>query len=253
MPLYVSKFYNHNNGKFENISEPTSINHYLHNLPEEKKNKVCFIYGHLAYYGIHEYFSKPCRYITFVRDPLTRVISTYYQYLRRHQKKLPFAPWRKELPPGLSFEAWLQSGEPRISDYMTNFLSQNSEYYDWNDLKMTNDHLARAKAILGKMFFVGLAERANIDLLYLLDLFNVKKYFENRNVTTQKNVKVNEGISNMVNSKNIIDRELYNYAVLLNGKAKKERSDFSFRVSRAYLRRVRSIIIAPERVNFTNA
>ncbi len=49
----------------------------IEDLKEREKEQLKGVSGHY-FYGVHEYFSKPCQYFTMLRDPIERVISSYY-------------------------------------------------------------------------------------------------------------------------------------------------------------------------------
>lgn len=51
------------------------------NLSEHSKKEIQLLKGHL-YFGIHKHFSENSEYITFLRDPIERIIS-YYFYVKR--------------------------------------------------------------------------------------------------------------------------------------------------------------------------
>lgn len=50
------------------------------NLSEARKNSLKLVSGHIGF-GLHEFLSQPCTYITVLRDPIDRVISYYYYLL----------------------------------------------------------------------------------------------------------------------------------------------------------------------------
>ena len=52
-------------------------------LPQDKRNSYDLIFGHLTI-GIHEYLTRPFKYVAFFRDPVSRFISGYY-YIRRQK------------------------------------------------------------------------------------------------------------------------------------------------------------------------
>ncbi len=56
----------------------------LTSIPQVKMDQVEAIYGHCRF-GIHKEIFHPCTYITMLRDPVERVISTYY-YAKRKEK-----------------------------------------------------------------------------------------------------------------------------------------------------------------------
>ena len=55
----------------------------LEDLTEEEKKQIQAIAGHY-FYGIHHLFNKRATYFTMLRNPIDRVISSYY-YLETHQ------------------------------------------------------------------------------------------------------------------------------------------------------------------------
>ena len=62
-------------------SDPESFIEEIKNLPIGDKLRVKCVKGHMPF-GLHAYFPQPGTYITFLRDPVDRIISHYY-YLRR--------------------------------------------------------------------------------------------------------------------------------------------------------------------------
>jgi hypothetical protein len=53
----------------------------LRALPEERRRALRVLEGHMGF-GLHELFPQPARYVTFVRDPVARVVSHYGYVLR---------------------------------------------------------------------------------------------------------------------------------------------------------------------------
>lgn len=49
----------------------------LQRLSDEKRRSLRLMYGHMQF-GLHDYLSQPCTYITLLRHPIERVISHYY-------------------------------------------------------------------------------------------------------------------------------------------------------------------------------
>ena len=52
-------------------------------LPTQKLEKIKLLKGHM-YFGLHEYLPMPSSYITILREPIDRVVSTYY-YVKRQK------------------------------------------------------------------------------------------------------------------------------------------------------------------------
>ena len=50
------------------------------NLPAQDRNSLDAVFGHM-YFGGHRYVEEKCQYVTFVRDPVRRIVS-YYNFIR---------------------------------------------------------------------------------------------------------------------------------------------------------------------------
>ncbi|TWU27187.1 Sulfotransferase family protein [Novipirellula galeiformis] len=46
-------------------------------MPLEERNKYAFVYGHMPQ-GIHKHISRPCQYVTIIREPVNRMVSLYW-------------------------------------------------------------------------------------------------------------------------------------------------------------------------------
>ena len=46
-------------------------------LSEDRRRRIKLLIGHFPY-GMHRHFSGQCKYVTFLRDPIKRVLSSYY-------------------------------------------------------------------------------------------------------------------------------------------------------------------------------
>lgn len=57
-----------------------TVHEYLA-MSVEQRNRFDYVIGHL-YFGVHNFISRPSTYITFVREPLDRIRSQYYQYMK---------------------------------------------------------------------------------------------------------------------------------------------------------------------------
>ena len=56
-------------------------------LSAEDKNKINLLKGHMRF-GLHEHFNTSSEYITFLRDPIERIISYYYYVKRKPHHRL---------------------------------------------------------------------------------------------------------------------------------------------------------------------
>ncbi len=51
----------------------------LKQLPEARRRRLRMVRGHF-YYGVHEYLPQGSTYITMLREPVARFLSSYYSY-----------------------------------------------------------------------------------------------------------------------------------------------------------------------------
>lgn len=185
-------------------------------LTKRQKDKIKIIYGHLSYYGIHKFFNKPYRYITFVRNPVDRTVSTYnyFSTLQKNNEKFSKANLliNEKIP---SFENWLKikySKKLTIPAFLKrpNYLGKN------------------LKESLNKFYFIGITENYNEDAVYLYHLLGINKFYTNKNIS-KKYVKLEDldkKTKDLLMEKNKEDIELYNYALELNKKFKQEHPEF---------------------------
>src|SRR3989344_1068676 len=50
---------------------------YIDELSDDQKNRIKVIYGHYVFYGIHTFLNKNPRYVTFIRNPISMILSAY--------------------------------------------------------------------------------------------------------------------------------------------------------------------------------
>ncbi|NJM99220.1 MAG: sulfotransferase family protein [Phormidesmis sp. RL_2_1] len=158
---------------------------------------IACIKGHM-YFGLHQYLNEPSRYITFIRNPVKRVISLY-RYLRQstHHKQHTLAA-NKSLAEFVVDCSLHNNGQTR-------FLA-GGKLLDSPELL-----LARAQENLHNHFtVVGLTERFDESLV----LFKQHLNWANFPTYTQENVS-DKGKSNMVDGKTLALIEKYNAADIL--------------------------------------
>jgi len=51
-------------------------------LSASKRSKIKLVHSHALWYGVHELFDREPYYFTFMRDPVSRVISLYFKLKR---------------------------------------------------------------------------------------------------------------------------------------------------------------------------
>ncbi|TES47499.1 hypothetical protein E2L07_18830 [Halalkalibacterium halodurans] len=137
----------------------------FHSLPKRKLTSLRCVYGHFGY-GIHSTLHQPFTYITMLRDPVERVISTYYFVLQNPQNRLHHQVKQ------MSFEQFVASDLPVVSNHQTRLISGKPI-----------PHLALAKKHLNQHFsIVGITD------MYAQSIFLMSQRFDWKNVQyTKKN------------------------------------------------------------------
>jgi hypothetical protein len=175
-------------------------------LPEEQRNAVKMLKGHLPY-GIHSAFTKgETEYFTILREPVDRVISNYFHctvekmhpfYTEFHEKKYTI----KQL---------VESGRiPNMNNCMVRFFSgEFDRAYDQCDEAM----LEKALQHLDGFALVGLNESFDIFLLRLMERYRFRNpYYRRRRVSsTRMAVKdLDKETAETIRYYNRLDIELY--------------------------------------------
>ncbi|WP_240452177.1 sulfotransferase family 2 domain-containing protein [Virgibacillus sp. YIM 98842] len=161
----------------------------------EKSNSLM---GHF-YFGIHHQFSKPCTYITMMRNPVEQVISLYF-----YIKETELHPYHNEVNKK-SFTEFINSKEYDFSNLQTRYFCGGS-----------SPDLAQAKETINKHFsVVGIAEMFDDSLSLMkhrLGWNNIEYHKENvnKNRPFKKEIPANY-FSNIIQN-NTLDLELYKYA-----------------------------------------
>lgn len=196
----------------------------MQKLTKEQKSRVKIIFGHGIPYGIHKLFPQECRYITFVRNPMKRTISSYnFQKTRllgnlskkQYSYYMSFVGKQKIF----SFNEWLTAYYDNLPQLpvgvtMTRFL-QELGFLE----KATQPNFEK---LFSKFYFIGLTETYKEDTAYLYSLFGFRKFYANQNVSTSKlNPEEIAQSQHLLNKKNINDIKLYQKAVEHNQQLKK--------------------------------
>lgn len=199
-------------------------------IPEAKRERIRLIGGHRAFYGMHALFEKPARYFVFVRDPVKRLIS-WYNNLRRlsveHQYLLQAI---RDDGTSVPFEEWLE----RINlaaHSMTAFLAlryQGEQVFDF-DFVPTQQDFEHAKALLDRMYFVGLTD-SDADKDFIYQRLGITQFISNQNVGKEQSAYFTpddyEAVKQMILSKCPFDQELYEYAKALNTSLRSRIGDY---------------------------
>lgn len=183
-------------------------------LPSAQKEKLQLVKGHFNF-GIHEVFQGPFTYFTFLRNPVTRVISHYnyakrtpghYLYTTIHNKKLSIIDY---VTSGISNE--LSNGMTRILTAQVDLKDPSVPAYGTNPPWM----LEKAKENLQNYFcFAGITEEFDrgLEILKKKLGWNFGSY-SNVNVAPENSQaeSYSENVLPIIQSYNQLDLQLYDF------------------------------------------
>ncbi len=228
-------FFNIVKKEYQYLRNQQDIEDYLKSLTKEQKDKIKVIYGHAVYYGIHKFFDKNPRYVTFLREPFERIVSRY-----NHMRKTLELPFNKKVSDGigilpftpnikkvkkimtengkiLSFESWLKDRNNKNPVIRLLIVKKFVEEKLLNNISAKDIQKA-----LKKFYFIGMFENFNKDSLLLYQELGINRFFTKKNISRQY-----FSIKNLVPIKrkklkekfllaNILDKKLHSYALDFN-------------------------------------
>jgi len=179
----------------------------LSRTPAERFARIRAFQGHMPF-GLHKLLDRPCRYITVVREPTQREISSYYYARSRRLNPQHGMAMR------MSLEEFVRA-QPN-TNVQTKMLSGLSCDYDFLGGQCTPEMLAAAKRNLARRFtLAGLTERFDEFLALSKILFGWKvRHLVDFNVTRslQKRNDVAAAARDLIAERDRYDMELYDYA-----------------------------------------
>ncbi len=205
-----------------------SLRHFQ-SLPESRRAQFKVIKGHMNF-GLHTAVPRPSTYITFLRDPIARSLSSYryakgnpmnafHKRIMRENlgvgEFLDLTPWNNNLQckvlAGLTRE---QFRPIEVVKKVTRIgaPAPAGEIDSWSN----RETLERAKANLESYFsFVGIVEKFDESLAVLKHLFawNLSSYSMQRK--SSPDVKPDETTRREIEKHNLLDQELYTFATEL--------------------------------------
>jgi hypothetical protein len=203
-------------------------------IPRERRESVTLLRGHVRY-GVHELFSGPSRYVTFLRDPVERIVS-FYKYARRSPTNHIHSQIRSRnmsladvMAAGLTTE--LNNGQVRrLAGY-----DRFNDVYGFGDCPP--ELLDIALANIDRHFsLVGFIEKFDESLLLLASIlgWRIPPYYARKNVSRGSSDAdgIDERTLDVVRQDNLLDLRLYEVMMdrFLDICAKRE--DFDDQVAR---------------------
>ncbi len=177
------------------------------NLPEEERAQLRLVKGH-RHFGLHEYLPKPSTYITFLRNPVDRVLSNYY-YLKGNRRHV-----HHENIVNMNVMEFVNS-RYSAKNVETKYLTGQAGMQPGGEC--TEEDLLKAKKNLSEYFtMVGITERFDESLLLLkkaLGWNNV--YYVKQNVSKNRPPRetLSEEDRKEIAKLNDYDMQIYDYAL----------------------------------------
>jgi hypothetical protein len=174
-------------------------------IPSETRARTRVVFGHV-HYGIHAYIPNPCTYMTFLRDPVSRVVSLY-RYIRHDTSH----PLHDEITRSkLSLEDYvIRNMDPSQLDN-----GHTRQIAGLQSGEVDEKALARAKKNLSSFLFVGLTERLDESVILLHRKLGWHlPFYVTKNVSSPKtSVEVTDRAIGAIRERNQHDLELYDFA-----------------------------------------
>lgn len=190
------------NGRFKSVVQ----------LSRNKRLKYKVILGHFNY-GIHKLIHKKLQYITILREPINRLISSYFYSLKNEDHKL---------------HKHLKENKTTLEEYLLTPLTKDIDNGQIRMLlnsrnpigKIGKAQLETAKKNLDQHFIFGILERWEDSINHFkkeLQWLEIPKY-EIKNASGKKEYSLTDDVIQQVREQNKYDIELYEYAIELFNK-----------------------------------
>ncbi len=172
--------------------------------PLDEKEKLACVGGHI-FFGVHESFKSPCRYVAFVRHPVGRIISNYY-FTKRNQGHPRHAEART-----MPLEQYVLSKDDiELSNVQVRLLAGFPEG------RLDETDLVQARANIEKHFAcVGITDQFDASLLLMAKLLGFKNiHYTPWNIGWNKKTPRTdrmEEVRQAILSRNQLDLDLYNF------------------------------------------
>lgn len=179
-------------------------------MPQAKRDQIRLLMGHMDF-GFHKQFSNPAKYITMLRDPVGRIISSYY-YTKSHPRHYLHDAIVKG---NVSLKEYA-SGD--FTYQLENGMTKNLSGIRSESGACTQEMFEAARQNVREHFLsIGLLERYDLSLLLykkILDWPDYPVYFK-KNVTEKgtETEEVDPETLSIIRTRNHFDVQLYEEAV----------------------------------------
>ncbi len=178
-------------------------------LPLSERANARVVSGHL-HYGVHEHIPQGCEYVTLLREPVARVVSSYH-YILGHPKHALHADLVRSSEP---LEDFLRI-DPSIENHQTRMVSGRGggELRSRTAQPLDADALAEAKANLERFLVVGVTERFDETFILLRRALGWRlPFYVTANVAGRSPRPMPDSALELIRERNQLDFELYRFA-----------------------------------------
>jgi hypothetical protein len=192
---------------FDGYNHPQEIPEFIR-APEAERGRYRLIKGHLDF-GLHRDIPDSSTYVTFLREPISRVVS-FYDHARRHSQHYLYPLLRD----GANLKDILKT---RATAELFNQQTRMIAGDEWGDLNREVDAVAleRAKQNIRRHFSViGLTEEFDASLLLIRRTTALKiPFYRKRNVAPAgaRSAALDAETRALVREANALDIELYEF------------------------------------------
>lgn len=186
---------------------------YVRSLPPRDFDRIRYYRGHFSY-GIHTQLPKPATYVTMLRDPVDRVLSSYFFFIRQLGSD------------DVSIEDFVRKGregDPRLHIGWTDnvqvrmLAAENGQPVKVPIGACTREMLELAKERIASDEFVlaGLTERFDESILLLRNKLGLRScFYVTFNVGRMRPAphNISQATRNLIESYNSLDCDLYTFA-----------------------------------------
>lgn len=187
--------------------------HIDEDVRRAQRSGAAVIVGHFRF-GVHRWVEGPYRYVTFLRDPVDRVISHYHFALERPET--PGGDRLRALTEGELEEAVTHPDVRQLQNFQTRLLAGfDDEGRPFPGGRSDEEILARAKENLDRCAVVGLTERFDESIALMKLAFGWKTpVYARRNPTSERPAveAVPRRLVALIEERNRLDRALYEHA-----------------------------------------
>ncbi len=169
--------------------------------------------GHMCY-GVHELLPSPSTYVTFLREPVSRLVSLY-----RYSRDNPAAYYHKQAAGKSAEEFLLNTTLHELDNGQVRFLAGGDPGYFINrtpfrqcDRSLLDQAIANAERDFS---LIGLTESFDESFMLLCRLMGWRRtYYLTRNAAAPRaRDPISDEVREQVRERNLLDVELYEYAV----------------------------------------